>query len=132
MNGWSRPQKAALLIVISPLVSCLLTMGLLAVLLKASYLFLDFATSVPIILLSTLGCGLGVFLPRYRILAWIPTTVLFVFQFVLMARAKPPAEWIYAVPSYFYTVGTPALALLASRRLAKLIDYRADLQGAKA
>lgn len=121
VSAWSRPQKVVFLTAVGPILACLVTMGVLALIWRASYLFTDYSTSIPIMLLSALGSGLGISLRRYLFLAWLPTALLFFVQFTFMARAKPPSEWIYALPSYLYTVGTPALSLVTARRLAKQI-----------
>lgn len=120
---WPKRRQAILLCTIPAVLACMVTMAVLAVSGKARGLFADFSTNIPITLLSGIGCLLWLSFRRAQFVAWIPAILLFVAQTVVVAIAKPLSEWIYALPSYLYTTGTPVLAIVITRKVASQIRF---------
>jgi hypothetical protein len=120
---WPQFWQAALLCILPPICSCVFSMGILAITVRAHNLFADFSTNIPITLLSAIGCLLWIMLKRARLISWLPAILLFITQTVIVAIAKPVSEWIYAIPSYLYTTGTPIFSVLMTRKLATQIKF---------
>lgn len=120
---WPKFWQAALLCTLPPICSCVFSIGVLAITVKANGLFTDYSTNIPITLLSAIGCLLWITVKRARLISWLPPILLFIAQTVIVAIAKPMSEWIYAIPSYLYTTGTPILSLLLARKFASQIKF---------
>jgi hypothetical protein len=121
ISEWPRSRRILAGLIAVPILSCYITIVPLAVFISQVGLFTDFRDNFGLSVFAAIGCAIYLKWTNVTWTRWIPTVLLAIAQCVIIAIAKKPSQWVYGLPAFVYSVGTPALALFLFPKFAKRV-----------
>jgi hypothetical protein len=116
VDGLPKRAKTILGVLLLPLACLLVIMTCHELITRSGKTFQDTGGLTIVYSMSVLGPLLARFLPRVRILHWIPVFLLGGLQCLFIAIGKPMNEWWLIAEVAPFTIGTSLAALLLYKR----------------
>lgn len=128
LYDWLRTQSATYRfwfgMILVPILLCFLAISVLAIGFRAYGLYSQWGMNAVLCGIAMIGMVLEYRFPHFPVLAWTPSICLFLAQSVIIVIVMPMQSWHIGFPSYVYSFGVPAGALLVFRHYLLQVELR--------